>query len=245
MNPDELEPTGPLPSPGTLGQSVAFARDHLMLLLIAGVVAIGIAVTYLTRAQAERVPVAMPTRAVTSVGATSRGGPQGPSTGPPGSSVPTPSADASSASIVVQVLGPVKRPGVITVPEGTRVAEAIGRCGGLTASADPGELNLAAILHDADQVIVGTRADPGGVVRNGSQASTSRSGPSGTVPTVVELNTATLDQLDAIPGIGPVTAQKILDWRAQHGRFSSVSELLEIDGIGPKTYARITPYVRT
>ncbi len=245
MNPDEHEPTGPPPSAGALGQGVGFARDHLMVLLIAGVVAVGIAITYLTRAQGERVPVAMPTPTMSSAGAPSVVGPQGPVTGFPGSRASSPSADASSASIVVQVLGPVKRPGVITVPEGTRVTEAIARCGGLTPSADPGELNLAAILHDADQLIIGTRADPGGVVRNGSQASTSGSGPSGSTPTVIELNTATLDQLDALPGIGPVTAQKILDWRAQHQRFSSVSELLEIDGIGPKTYARITPYVRT
>lgn len=217
-----------------------FGRDHLALVLVAGVVAIGIAVTYLTRAQAHTVPLDVATPALSAPATT------GPDSSSPGGVTPSaaPNASATPRTIVVQVLGPVRKPGVITVPEGTRVNEAIARCGGLTSAAEPGQLNLAAILHDADQVVIGTRSNPGSSVRNGSQSVA----PEGSAPESagqpVDLNSATAEQLDQIPGVGPITAQKILAWRDQHGRFSAVAELREIDGIGAKTFARIAPYVR-
>ncbi|MCC6497382.1 MAG: helix-hairpin-helix domain-containing protein [Propionibacteriaceae bacterium] len=155
-------------------------------------------------------------------------------------SSPTPSA-TPLLRVLVHVLGAVRRPGLVELEEGGRVADAIALAGGLTAAADPGELNLAAVVADGSQLVIGTRGKPGGEVRgDGAGAGAG----SGSAPAKVSLNTATLQQLDTLPGVGPVTAQRILDWREQHGRFNSVTELQEVDGIGPKTYADIAPNVR-
>ena len=97
------------------------------------------------------------------------------------------------------------------------------------------------MVVDGSQVVIGTRGKPRGEVRgDGGDAGAGSPGETATV----SLNTATLEQLDTLPGVGPVTAQKILDWRKLHGRFSAVTELQEVDGIGPKTYADIAPNVR-
>ncbi|GAB2594861.1 helix-hairpin-helix domain-containing protein [Microlunatus antarcticus] len=164
----------------------------------------------------------------------------------------TPSAEPSPAGPVVHVLGAVRRPGLVRLPAGARVADAIKAAGGLRDDADPDELNLAQPLTDGVQVVVGTRKHPAGEVRSSSSGGGSSSGSSsgsdgsasGAGGAVVDLNAATVDQLDSLPGVGPVTAQKILDWRQQHGRFSRADELQEVDGIGPKTYARLAPHVR-
>lgn len=141
-----------------------------------------------------------------------------------------------TARLLVHVLGEVRRPGVVTLPEGARVQDALTAAGGLTARAKPGDLNLAAPLADGTQLVIG---------RAGSQLR-STSGPAGTASGAakIDLNTATVEQLDTLPGVGPVTAQKILAWRAAHGRFRAVAELQEVDGIGPKSYAEIAPHVR-
>ena len=154
---------------------------------------------------------------------------------------PTPTPSATPPEVLVHVLGAVRRPGLVRLPEGSRVADAIDAAGGLTGSAEPGELNLAAVVPDGAQVVVGTRSKPGGEVR---AAVGDGGGGTATGSGTVSLNTATLQQLDTLPGVGPVTAQKILDWRAEHGRFTAVTELQEVDGIGPKTYADIAPHVR-
>jgi competence protein ComEA len=98
-------------------------------------------------------------------------------------------------------------------------------------------LNLARVLVDGEQILVGRVAPPGGLATGTSPSAPAPAG------TLVNLNTATSEQLDTLPGVGPVTAQKILDWRAAHGAFSSVEELLEIDGIGEKTLAELVPHV--
>lgn len=147
---------------------------------------------------------------------------------------PTPTP---AARLKVHVLGEVRRPGVVTLPEGARVQDALAAAGGLTKRAKPGELNLAAPVADGAQLVIG---------RANSQlrASTSGSGGTASGTAKIDLNTATVDQLDTLPGVGPVTAQKILAWRSAHGRFRSVAELQEVDGIGPKSYAEIAPHVR-
>ncbi|MHB1008243.1 MAG: helix-hairpin-helix domain-containing protein [Propionibacteriaceae bacterium] len=156
---------------------------------------------------------------------------------------PTPSP-AATPTILVHVLGAVASPGLVRLPQGARVADALAAVGGLRADADPAELNLAGILGDGSQVVVGTKAAPRGEVRQGSGTSGSaQSGTSG-AEVIVDLNTATLTQLDALPGVGPVTAQAILDYRTKNRRFSSIEELQEVDGIGAKTYAQIAPHVR-
>ena len=151
-------------------------------------------------------------------------------------SVPQPSP-SPSATVLVHVLGEVRKPGVVSLPEGSRVQDAITAAGGLTSRAKPGDLNLAARVSDGAQLVIG---------RSGSQVRTTNASTStGTTADVtVDLNTATVEQLDTLPGVGPVTAQKILAWRSAHGRFRSVAELQEVDGIGPKSYAEIAPHVR-
>ena len=156
-----------------------------------------------------------------------------------------PAATTSSSPrprIVVHVVGAVRRPGLVQLPHGSRVQDAIDAAGGLRSSAALGELNLAQILTDGQQVLVGSRAHPGGRLSGGGidpgSSASSSSSPQ------VDLNTATATQLDSLPGVGPVTAERILAWRTQHGRFRRVEELQEVEGIGPKTYADIAPHVR-
>ncbi len=124
------------------------------------------------------------------------------------------------------------------------MADALAAAGGLREDADPAELNLAGVLNDGSQVLVGTRTAPRGEVREGSGAPGSGLPGTSTTIAVVDLNTATLAQLDVLPGVGPVTAQAILDYRSKHRRFTTVEELQEVDGIGAKTYAQIAPHVR-
>jgi competence protein ComEA len=129
---------------------------------------------------------------------------------------------AAAPRLVVHVVGAVRRPGLFTLKESARVADALARAGGPTRKADLSAVNLAAPLADGQQVVVPTRAPPG-------TAST------GAAPTggKVSLANATIEQLDELPGIGPVTAQKIVDWRTTHGPFRSVEDLDDVPGIGP------------
>ena len=138
--------------------------------------------------------------------------------------VAAPAGPASPPRLFVNVVGAVRRPGLYTLKDGSRVADAVTRAGGPTPKAQIALLNLAARIADGEQIVVPRRglATPGAAASGGSAAT----GP-------VHLNSATLEQLDALPGVGPVTAQKILDYRQQHGAFSSVDELDAIPGIGP------------
>ena len=133
-----------------------------------------------------------------------------------------------AARVVVDVVGAVRRPGLYRLEQGTRIADAVARAGGATGKADLSMVNLAAPLADGEQVVVpkhgaGGAAAGAGAAGAGAAATT---GP-------VHLSTATLEQLDSLPGIGPVTAQKILDYRTKHGAFTSVDELDAVPGIGP------------
>jgi competence protein ComEA len=125
--------------------------------------------------------------------------------------------------VVVHVAGDVRRPGVYRLPAGSRVTDAVRRAGGFAGGANQDAINLAARLSDGQQVVV---PGPGTAA-----ASSSTGGPSGPI----SLGSATVEQLDGIEGIGPVTAQKILEFRDQHGGLSSINQLDEVDGIGPST----------
>jgi competence protein ComEA len=141
-----------------------------------------------------------------------------------------------SSRVVVDVVGAVRRPGLYRLAHGSRIADALTRAGGATAKADLAQVNLAAPLADGEQVVVPRRG--AGVAAPGA-GSTSPGAPAGPV----QLSTATLEQLDALPGVGPVTAQKILDYRQEHGAFQSVDELDAVSGIGPKRLEQLRELV--
>jgi competence protein ComEA len=130
--------------------------------------------------------------------------------------------------MIVHVVGAVRRPGLYRLADGARIADALRSAGGATRKADLSLVNLAAPVADGTQIVVPRRAPPpeAGATAEASGDTGSTSGP-------VHLNTATVEQLDELPGVGPVTAQKIIDYRAQHGAFSSVDDLDAIPGIGP------------
>jgi competence protein ComEA len=151
------------------------------------------------------------------------------------------SAPAADERPIVHAAGAVVHPGVYPLPAGARVSDLLAAAGGPTPDADLDAINLAAKVSDGDRVYVPRRgevpaaaaAGSGGVAGSGSAAGA-----------VVNLNTASLEQLDSLPGVGPATAQAILDYRRQHGRFRSVDELLEVRGIGDAKLRQIRPRVR-
>ena len=134
-----------------------------------------------------------------------------------------------SARVVVHVVGAVRSPGLYRLEQGSRIADAVARAGGATRKADLAMVNLAAPLADGEQVVVPKRGPPGGPGGGAGGSAATPGVPAGPV----HLSTATLEQLDSLPGVGPVTAQKILDYRQEHGAFSSVDELDAVPGIGP------------
>lgn len=150
------------------------------------------------------------------------------------------SARASPAGVVVHVAGAVVRPGLVRLPSGARVADAVAAAGGLTLAADLDRLNLAALVADGQRVFVPIRGQPVPAALGNDGGS----GADGAAPAVVDLNVATLSDLDALPGVGPATAQAIIDERRRRGRFRSVDELLDVRGIGPSKLARLRGRVR-
>lgn len=144
-------------------------------------------------------------------------------------------APAAAKPVVVDVVGAVRSPGLYRLTEGARVADALSRAGGATSKAQLELVNLAAPISDGEQIVVPRRGAAPAAVGAGA-ATGVQSGP-------VHLNTATLEQLDALPGVGPVTAQKILDYRQEHGAFGSVDELDAIPGIGPARLGQLRDLV--
>jgi competence protein ComEA len=138
----------------------------------------------------------------------------------------------------VHVAGAVRRPGVVQLRAGARVADAVAAAGGPARSAELASVNLARPVVDGEQLVVLARGQGPAVAAPPAAGGAAAS----TAP--IDLNSATLEQLDTLPGVGPVLAQRILDWRAEHGRFGSTDELREVSGIGEATFADIKPLVR-
>ena len=155
-----------------------------------------------------------------------------------------PEAAASAAApeattVVVHVIGRVRSPGIVTLPFGSRVADAVDAAGGLRDGASVGDLNLARVLVDGEQVVVGRRAAPSGasVDAPGATSGTSADG-------ALNLNSATAAELETLPGVGPVLAGRIVAWREANGPFASVEILGEVSGIGDALLAQLRPLVR-
>ena len=143
---------------------------------------------------------------------------------------------APARKLVVHVVGQVFKPGLYTLPDGSRVNDAIEKAGGPKPKAALELVNLAAPVADGQQVVVPSRREAAHAAAAGGSAGAALGGK-------VHLNSATLEQLDTLPGIGPVTAQKILDYREAHGAFRSVDELDAVPGIGPATLADLRDLV--
>ena len=150
-------------------------------------------------------------------------------TAPPILRASAPATRAPARLLVVDVAGAVRRPGLYRLAPGARVQNAIVQAGGATRRAELDLVNLAAPLADGEQVLVPARGAVG--------AGTAAGSPSPTAP--LDLNSATAEQLDALPGIGPVTAQKIIDYRQAHGPFKSIDDLASIPGLGPAHIANL------
>lgn len=200
-------------------------RDGARSLWIAGLVAALLLAgwTWVDRPSVEPAPVAVPGE------------------GALGSGTPAPpvgEAAETSTAVVVSVVGLVARPGLVTLPAGARVADAVDAAGGLLPGADPASVNLAALVADGAQIAVGV---PGAVAGSVGGAAVTGGGPGSGGR--INLNAATVGELDALPGIGPVLAQRIVDHRTRNGPFRSIDQLDDVEGIGPATAAELAELV--
>jgi competence protein ComEA len=207
------------------------------LTVLALIVAVGVALTawWVVRDQAE--PVAMPPQPAASVSPLVAAVPKDDATG--GSSAgPASAVDTAgtAGTVTVDVTGKVRRPGIVVLDAGARVVDALEAAGGERAGVDLSSINLARVLVDGEQIVVGGPQPPVPVLPGGSAVP-------GAPPVLVNLNTAAQAELETLPDVGPVTALAIVAWREEHGGFTSVDELLEVDGIGEVTLEKLAPYV--
>ena len=215
---------------------MALTGPHVVVVLVLVVVALLLACWWLVRTT----PTAISTTPVAQVSA-SPVEPDlvetQPSSDPTGAAGDTASAAGAVPEVTVDVAGKVRDPGIVVLPAGSRVIDALEAAGGARSSVDLSVLNLARPLVDGEQVLVGA---PAAVTAPGAPAGV----PGGAATPLVDLNTADQALLETLPGVGPVTAAAILAWRTEHGRFTVVEELLEVDGIGPATLEDLAPLVQ-
>ena len=147
-----------------------------------------------------------------------------------------PSAAAASGPVTVDVAGKVRRPGIAVLDTGARVVDALRAAGGARHGVDLSALNLARPLVDGEQILVGVPTPPG-LVASAAPAAGATAGP------LVNINTASQEELESLPDVGPVTAEAIIAWRTEHGGYTAVDELLEVDGIGDATLSKLAPHV--
>lgn len=258
--PDEPPP----PRPVTVPAAVAGSRWRLSpraalgvgLVLLVAVLILG-ARTVLAERAAEPVPVAGDGVAAAGdrsgfgaeqpspTGGSEEAKASGPSStgegGEPAAATASPTGDMH-----VHVVGEVTKAGVVTLPAGSRVADAVQAAGGSSAEADLSYVNLARLLVDGEQVVVPAEGEvpPIGAPAPGTAPGAAAGGSGGSAPTApVNINTADQAALEALPGVGPVLAGRIVQWRVENGRFTSIDELSEVSGIGEKMLAQIGPQV--
>ena len=214
--------------PETLRGRVALGPAQLA--VVAVLVAAGLAVTcwWVLRGQPERVEAPAPVSVAT-------GSPLVDAS-PVAASATAGATPSATGSVTVDVTGRVRRPGIVVLDAGARVVDALEAAGGARRGVDLSGLNLARLLVDGEQVVVGVPPPPGAA----ASAVATPGAPGGPL---VNLNTASQSELEALPEVGPVTAQAILAWRDEHGGFTAVDELLEVDGIGDATLGQVAPYV--
>ena len=195
--------------------AAARARPKVAAAVAAGVVAAGVVALVVFGQHAQPPPLTLPRAA----------------------SEAAPVTPTTSGDLVVHVAGAVRSPGLVKLPGGARVGEAVAAAGGPAPDADVDQVNLAAHVGDGDRVYVPRRgeAPPPAPAAGGSAA---KPGP-------VDLKNATPEQLDALPGVGPATANAIVQYRTRHGRFRTVDNLLDVPGIGPAKLSALRPLVKT
>ena len=157
---------------------------------------------------------------------------------------PTPRPSATIASLIVDVRGAVNKPGVYTLAVGSRVQDVLTLAGDVVSSADTRSLNLARKLNDGEQIYVPTLGEATPVPPTAASKTTSARTPTIKAPQgKININTATLDELDALPGIGPAIAQRIIDYRTQNGDFKKIDDIKNVRGIGDALFEQIKDLV--
>lgn len=234
-------PPGPpeLPVPGRHASRprcgpIALAPAHLAVVAVVVALAVGVSAWLVVRSQAVPEPLGAPRLAEPLVSAAAA--PVTPAGTEQAGRGTTTELGSGAAELTVDVAGRVRRPGIAVLPAGSRVVDALEAAGGARPGVDLTGLNLARPLVDGEQVLVGV-PPPAGVAAAVGVPGGEASGP------LVNLNTADEAALETLPGVGPVTAGAIVAWRTEHGGFTAVEELLEVDGIGDATLAEIAPHV--
>jgi competence protein ComEA len=212
-------PGGQAPLERLRDARLSLSVRHVVVIALVLVVGIGWGVMTLLRSRP--VPVSRPVAGIV--------------TGSPVAVAGASAAPSARATLVVDVAGKVRRPGLVRTRQGARVADVLAAAGGALPGVDLSTLNLARRVADGEQILVGVGGPP--------PVAGTPVGP-GVTGGQVDLNTATAAQLEELPGVGPVLAQRIVDWRTEHGRFSSVDELQEVSGVGEKKFADLRPHVR-
>ena len=235
--------------PPTLQGRVQLGASHLTVVAVIVAAALAATAWFVVRSSpGNPVPAAAPAAshppgALVSL---SSPAPTGAGAAPAGAAAGSSAPSASpSGTVVVDVAGKVRHPGIATLPLGSRVVDALHAAGGARRGVSLRALNLARLLVDGEQIVVGV-PPPAGVAASAASTASGASGaagPSGSAGPLVNINTADEAALETLPQVGPVTAQAILKWRAENGSFTAVDELLDVSGIGDATLAEIAPFV--
>ncbi|MFE2720990.1 helix-hairpin-helix domain-containing protein [Kitasatospora sp. NPDC059327] len=236
--PDGAGSAGPVRARWRLGTSTLLDRRAVLGLVVLLLLTVGYGVQHFWLARPR--PVAVPTVAVGPMEPGQPGPGQevpGPPEAGPAGTPPAPDDAGPHTVVVVDIGGRVHTPGVHALPSGSRVADALRVAGGPLPETETKSLNLARVLTDGEQILVG---EPGPVPATGAVGGPVGAGATGPRQPV-SLNHATLEQLDTLPGVGPTLAQRIIAFRASHGSFRSLDQLRQVSGIGERTYAEIRP----